>query len=500
MAKSLMIQGTASDSGKSILVAGLARLLYQDGFRVAPFKSQNMALNSYITSVGDEMGRAQVVQAEAAGIEPDVRMNPILLKPSSDHQSQVIFMGKILANMDARTYHDYKLELLPQIKEVYGQLAEEFDIVLIEGAGSPAEINLNQRDIVNMGMAKLADAPVLLVADIDKGGVFAAIYGTLALLSEEERERVKGVIINKFRGDVSLLQPGIDQIEALTQVPVVGVVPYLDLTIDSEDSLALLGKNRKRDDSKDLDIAVLALKRMSNFTDFQILEQEPDVSLRYVMPGDEIGLPDLLILPGSKNTLEDMLLLKETGRADEIIKAYENGASIFGICGGFQLLGETISDPLAMESTLQRVDGLGLLAIDTVMQDEKRTCQVLARQGDYDLRGYEIHLGESYRKPGTAAFATITDEAASPSVRRDGAVSLDGRVQGTYLHGIFDNSRWLRTYLNKIRVQKGLEVLEVPHIDWAEKKEREYDKLASALRSHLDMDRIYTIMGLEKRG
>lgn len=500
MAKSLMIQGTASDSGKSILVAGLARLLYQDGFRVAPFKSQNMALNSYITSVGDEMGRAQVVQAEAAGIEPDVRMNPVLLKPSSDHQSQVIFMGKILANMDARTYHDYKLELLPQIKEVYGQLAEEFDIVLIEGAGSPAEINLNQRDIVNMGMAKLADAPVLLVADIDRGGVFAAIYGTLALLSEEERERVKGVIINKFRGDVSLLQPGIDQIEALTQVPVVGVVPYLDLTIDSEDSLALLGKNRKRDDSKDLDIAVLALKRMSNFTDFQILEQEPDVSLRYVMPGDEIGLPDLLILPGSKNTLEDMLLLKETGRAEEIIKAYENGASIFGICGGFQLLGETISDPLAMESTLQRVDGLGLLAIDTVMQDEKRTCQVLARQGDYDLRGYEIHLGESYRKPGTAAFATITDEAASPSVRRDGAISLDGRVQGTYLHGIFDNSRWLRTYLNKIRVQKGLEVLEVPHIDWAEKKEWEYDKLASALRSHLDMDRIYTIMGLEKRG
>lgn len=500
MAKSLMIQGTASESGKSILVAGLARLLYQDGFRVAPFKSQNMALNSYITSVGDEMGRAQVVQAEAAGIEPDVRMNPVLLKPSSDHQSQVIFMGKILANMDARTYHDYKLELLPQIKEVYGQLAEEFDIVLIEGAGSPAEINLNQRDIVNMGMAKLADAPVLLVADIDKGGVFAAIYGTLALLSEEERERVKGVIINKFRGDVSLLQPGIDQIEALTQVPVVGVVPYLDLTIDSEDSLALLGKNRKRDDSKDLDIAVLALKRMSNFTDFQILEQEPDVSLRYVMPGDEIGLPDLLILPGSKNTLEDMLLLKETGRAEEIIKAYENGASIFGICGGFQLLGETISDPLAMESTLQRVDGLGLLAIDTVMQDEKRTCQVLARQGDYDLRGYEIHLGESYRQSGTAAFATITDDAASPSVRWDGAVSVDGRVQGTYLHGIFDNSRWLRTYLNKIRVQKGLEVLEVPHIDWAEKKEREYDKLASALRSHLDMDRIYTIMGLEKRG
>lgn len=500
MARSLMIQGTASDSGKSILVAGLARLLNQDGLRVVPFKSQNMALNSYITSVGDEMGRAQVVQAEAAGLEPDVRMNPVLLKPSSDHQSQVIFMGKVLANMDARTYHDYKLELLPKIKEVYSQLEEEFDVVLIEGAGSPAEINLNQRDIVNMGMAKLADAPVLLVADIDKGGVFAAIYGTLALLSDEERERVKGVIINKFRGDLALLQPGIEQIEALTQVPVVGVIPYLDMTIDSEDSLALLGKNRKRDDSKDLDIAVLALKRMSNFTDFQILEQESDVSLRYVMPGDEIGTPDLLILPGSKNTLEDMLLLEKTGRAEEIIQAYANGSSIFGICGGYQLLGETISDPLAMESTLQKVNGLGLLAIDTVMQDEKRTCQVFARQGDYELRGYEIHFGESYRKPATAAFASIIDESESQSVRWDGAVSLDGRVQGTYLHGIFDNSKWLRSYLNTIRVQKGLEALEVPHLDWSEKKEEEYDKLASALRIHLDMDRIYKIMGLEKRG
>ena len=301
MVKSLMVQGTASDAGKSIIAAGLCRIFKQDGLEVVPFKSQNMALNSFITKKGDEMGRAQVVQAEAAGKEPDVRMNPVLLKPTSDRKSQVVFLGRVLRDMDAVEYHEYKQQLLPKIKEVYEELGAENDIIVIEGAGSPAEINLNDRDIVNMGMAKLVDAPVILVADIDKGGVFASIYGTIELMPPEDRKRIKGVIINKFRGDVALLQSGIDMIEELTQVPVIGVVPYAQLDIDSEDSVALVQKSRRFDSRKSLDIAVVSLKRLSNFTDFHSLEIQPDVSVRYVQPGDAIGRPDLLILPGSKH-------------------------------------------------------------------------------------------------------------------------------------------------------------------------------------------------------
>ena len=313
MVKSLMVQGTASDAGKSIIAAGLCRIFKQDGLEVVPFKSQNMALNSFITKKGDEMGRAQVVQAEAAGKEPDVRMNPVLLKPTSDRKSQVVFLGRVLRDMDAVEYHEYKQQLLPKIKEVYEELGAENDIIVIEGAGSPAEINLNDRDIVNMGMAKLVDAPVILVADIDKGGVFASIYGTIELMPPEDRKRIKGVIINKFRGDVALLQSGIDMIEELTQVPVIGVVPYAQLDIDSEDSVALVQKSRRFDSRKSLDIAVVSLKRLSNFTDFHSLEIQPDVSVRYVQPGDAIGRPDLLILPGSKNTIEDMSYLRESG-------------------------------------------------------------------------------------------------------------------------------------------------------------------------------------------
>ena len=312
MVKSLMVQGTASDAGKSIIAAGLCRIFKQDGLEVVPFKSQNMALNSFITKKGDEMGRAQVVQAEAAGKEPDVRMNPVLLKPTSDRKSQVVFLGRVLRDMDAVEYHEYKQQLLPKIKEVYEELGAENDIIVIEGAGSPAEINLNDRDIVNMGMAKLVDAPVILVADIDKGGVFASIYGTIELMPPEDRKRIKGVIINKFRGDVALLQSGIDMIEELTQVPVIGVVPYAQLDIDSEDSVALVQKSRRFDSRKSLDIAVVSLKRLSNFTDFHSLEIQPDVSVRYVQPGDAIGRPDLLILPGSKNTIEDMNYLRES--------------------------------------------------------------------------------------------------------------------------------------------------------------------------------------------
>ena len=328
MVKSLMVQGTASDAGKSIIAAGLCRIFKQDGLEVVPFKSQNIALNSFITKKGDEMGRAQVVQAEAAGKEPDVRMNPVLLKPTSDRKSQVVFLGRVLRDMDAVEYHEYKQQLLPKIKEVYEELGAENDIIVIEGAGSPAEINLNDRDIVNMGMAKLVDAPVILVADIDKGGVFASIYGTIELMPPEDRKRIKGVIINKFRGDVALLQSGIDMIEELTQVPVIGVVPYAQLDIDSEDSVALVQKSRRFDSRKSLDIAVVSLKRLSNFTDFHSLEIQPDVSVRYVQPGDAIGRPDLLILPGSKNTIEDMNYLRESGLEAEILECLEQGVRL----------------------------------------------------------------------------------------------------------------------------------------------------------------------------
>ena len=329
MAKSLMIQGTASDAGKSLIAAGLCRILKQDGYTVVPFKSQNMALNSFITKKGFEMGRAQVVQAEAAGIDPDVRMNPVLLKPTSDRKSQVVFMGKVLKDMDAVDYHEFKQELLPKIKEVYQELDQEYDAIILEGAGSPAEINLNERDIVNMGMARLVDAPVILVADIDKGGVFASIYGTIELMPEEDRKRIKGVLINKFRGDVALLQSGIDMIEELTQVPVLGVVPYADIDIDSEDSVALSSKGRSFNQEKDLDVAIITLKRISNFTDFHSLEIQPDVSVRYVMPGDAIGNPDLLILPGSKNTIEDMQVLQDSGSVDQIRQCADQGIRIF---------------------------------------------------------------------------------------------------------------------------------------------------------------------------
>ena len=394
MAKSLMIQGTASDAGKSLIAAGLCRILKQDGYTVVPFKSQNMALNSFITKKGFEMGRAQVVQAEAAGIDPDVRMNPVLLKPTSDRKSQVVFMGKVLKDMDAVDYHEFKQELLPKIKEVYQELDQEYDAIILEGAGSPAEINLNERDIVNMGMARLVDAPVILVADIDKGGVFASIYGTIELMPEEDRKRIKGVLINKFRGDVALLQSGIDMIEELTQVPVLGVVPYADIDIDSEDSVALSSKGRSFNQEKDLDVAIITLKRISNFTDFHSLEIQPDVSVRYVMPGDAIGNPDLLILPGSKNTIEDMQVLQDSGIVDQIRQCADQGIRIFGICGGFQLLGKKISDPNHVESELDEIEGLGLLDIATQMQGTKRTTQVQAEHEGQILEGYEIHMGE----------------------------------------------------------------------------------------------------------
>ena len=498
MAKSLMIQGTASDAGKSLIAAGLCRILKQDGYTVVPFKSQNMALNSFITKKGFEMGRAQVVQAEAAGIDPDVRMNPVLLKPTSDRKSQVVFMGKVLKDMDAVDYHEFKQELLPKIKEVYQELDQEYDTIILEGAGSPAEINLNERDIVNMGMARLVDAPVILVADIDKGGVFASIYGTIELMPEEDRKRIKGVLINKFRGDVALLQSGIDMIEELTQVPVLGVVPYADIDIDSEDSVALGNKGRTFNQEKDLDVAIITLKRISNFTDFHSLEIQPDVSVRYVMPGDEIGNPDLLILPGSKNTIEDMQVLQNAGIVEEIQKCADRGIRIFGICGGFQLLGKTISDPNHVESELDEIEGLGLLDVATQMQGTKRTTQVQAEHEGQILEGYEIHMGETEISDSLTPFSRIILQNGEETSRYDGAVSPDKRIQGTYLHGVFDNSQWTRDYLNQIRIEKGLEPVTDQVMDLKEFKDLQYDKLAAVIRDSVDMKKIYQIMNGEE--
>ncbi|MEG0549570.1 MAG: cobyric acid synthase [Vagococcus sp.] len=494
MVKSIMVQGTASDAGKSILVAGLCRIFSQDGLSCVPFKSQNMALNSYITLTGHEMGRAQVFQSEAAGKEPDVRMNPVLLKPTSDRKSQVIFNGKVLANMDAVEYHEFKPTLSHKISELYQELGAENDVIVLEGAGSPAEINLNSRDIANMGMAKIADAPVVLVADIDRGGVFASIYGTIELLEPEERARVKGVIINKFRGDKALLESGLEMIENLTNVPVLGVVPYGDFKIEDEDSVALKNVNRYYDSSKPLDIAVVSLSKMSNFTDFNSLELEPDVSVRYVFPGDSIGNPDVVLIPGSKNTLEDSIFLQESGLGKEVQKLREMGTYIFGICGGFQLLGETLLDPNQVESTTGSVKGLGLLPVETTMQETKVTAQVKGSVGELSVTGYEIHMGETILKEGCQPFSRITTENNQPVDRLDGAVSEDEKVYGTYLHGIFDGSEFRRDFLNKVRLDKGLEPLNQVTQEYSEFKAEQYDKLADILRENLDMEKIYEII------
>ncbi|MEG0591592.1 MAG: cobyric acid synthase, partial [Lachnospiraceae bacterium] len=361
MAKAIMIQGTMSNAGKSILAGGLCRIFQQDGYRVAPFKSQNMALNSFITDEGLEMGRAQVMQAEAAGVKPSVGMNPILLKPTGDSSSQVIVNGKVEGVMTAAQYYEKKKELFPVVKQAYERLAKEYDIIVLEGAGSPAEINLKQEDIVNMGMAKIAHAPVLLVGDIDRGGVFAQIVGTLTLLEEDERELVKGTIINKFRGDRKILEPGLRMLEDRTQVPVQGVVPYFHLDIDEEDSLT--ERFTKKERVGLIDIAVIRFPRISNFTDLNSLEYIEEVTVRYVATPGELGNPDMIILPGTKNTMGDLLWMRQNGLEASILK-YARQKPVFGICGGYQMLGRAIADPEGVEGK-GTISGMGLLPITT---------------------------------------------------------------------------------------------------------------------------------------
>lgn len=499
MAKAIMIQGTMSNAGKSLLAAGLCRIFKQDGYRVAPFKSQNMALNSFITEEGLEMGRAQVMQAEAAGIKPSVKMNPILLKPTNDMGSQVIVNGEVLGNMNARDYFRYKKKLIPDIQKAYDELDREYDIIVIEGAGSPAEINLKQEDIVNMGMAKMAKAPVLLVGDIDRGGVFAQLIGTVMLLEEEEKAMVKGLIINKFRGDKTILDPGVKMLEEKAKIPVVGVAPYLNIQVEDEDSLTERFDREREVDM--IDIAVVRLPRISNFTDFNPLESISGVSLRYVKRVDELKDPDMIILPGTKNTMEDLAWLRESGMEAAILKQAAKGKVIFGICGGYQMLGETLEDPEGVEAG-GKMKGMGLLSMDTVFASSKTRTRVrgqfhkisgsLRGLSQAPLEGYEIHMGETRLREGMQALTDIRDVVEAGVEKTDGACTES--VYGTYVHGVFDREEVAEGLIRSLAEKKGICMEQIGSVNFQEFKETQYDLLAAGLRKHLDMEKIYQIM------
>jgi adenosylcobyric acid synthase len=495
--KRIMIQGTASTVGKSIICAALCRIFTADGYVVNPFKSQNMSLNSGITPDGLEMGRAQVMQAEAARRVPSARMNPILLKPTSNRKSQVVLCGKVYRDLDAVDYFAFKSQLVVDIKRIFAELAAESDIVVIEGAGSPAEINLNRDDFVNMGMAAIAAAPVLLVGDIDKGGVFAAIYGTVMLLNDTDRARIKGIIINKFRGSYELLEPGLRMLEERINIPVLGVIPYFDLNIEDEDSVTEWEKFSNSGEA-DLDIAVIKLPYMSNFTDFNPFLLYEDVRLRFVDNPDKLGCPDLIILPGSKSSIADLGYLRDTGMADRIVAGYRLGSYIFGVCGGYQMMGMEIGDSQAVESVCAKMEGLRLLETVTEFQAEKTTtvCEGWDRLFHSPLRGYEIHMGET--RPLRADYqslAVITERNGSKVTMGEGAISPDRRCYGTYIHGIFDNPRFTRDFLNLIRADKGLPPVNRYPEDYRKYKDRQYDELAEVVRRHLDLEKIYQIIG-----
>ena len=502
--RSIMIQGTASSVGKSLLVAALCRVFVQDGYRTAPFKSQNMALNSFITEEGLEMGRAQVMQAEAAKIKPQVAMNPILLKPSTDQAAQVIIMGKALDHMSAADYHQMKPQLKGKVKVIFQGLQREYPLVVIEGAGSPAEINLMEHDLVNMGMAEIADAPVILVGDIDRGGVFASLYGTVMLLEEAQRRRIKGIIINKFRGDIKILEPGLKMLEEKIGIPVLGVIPYCNINLEDEDSVTDRFKKRSPQGGE-VKIRILKLPYISNFTDFHIFDTISGVDATYVQPGESIGEADLIILPGSKSTMADLRYLRESGLAAEILAAHEKGTLVMGICGGFQMLGKTLADPAGVEGSIQEAPGLGLLDIETVFEPEKVTTQVMgeinmdalpALRGNAPLRvkGYEIHMGRSRHGAEVKPLLRITQRLGKPVSTPEGAVSKDGRVMGTYLHGIFDEVDFTRALLQWIHRKKGLGERTWDFLSLQEFKEQEYDRLAQIFRDHVDMAAIYRIL------
>ncbi len=479
-----------SNVGKSLIAAGLCRIFKQDGYSPAPFKSQNMALNSFITSEGLEMGRAQVMQAEAAGLEPSVLMNPILLKPTSNIGSQVIVNGEVLGNMKAKVYFEYKKKLVPDIMKAYNMLSEKYSPIVIEGAGSPAEINLKENDIVNMGMADMADSPVILVGDIDRGGVFAQLLGTLMLLEDDERKLVKGLVINKFRGDKTILDPGIKELEERSGIPVVGVVPYMDLRLPEEDSLSDRFERRIQGD---IDIAVIAYPRISNYTDFDVFEGIDKVSVRYIKSPSELNLPDMIILPGTKNTISDLKWLRDSGFFDSIYDHINKGGLLFGICGGFQMMGRMIKDPYGVEgSSGEEIRGLDIFPHTTILEGDKKRTQI---NGTFDkvsgilkelsygsFEGYEIHMGRTI----------------GPDERSTDRTSLfmTGNSYGTYIHGIFDRSEVANVVLKVLADKNGLKDIHITENNW-NTRDREYDRLSEILREYMDINYIYKIVNGE---
>jgi adenosylcobyric acid synthase len=486
--KAIMIVGTTSHAGKSLLTAAICRILSRRGWRVAPFKGQNMALNAYVTANGGEIGYAQAVQAWAAGVTPWIEMNPILLKPQGDMTSQVIIKGKPIGKVSAVEYYEQYFELgWRAIEESLQHLSTEFDLLVCEGAGSPAEINIKHRDLTNMRVAKYLNASTLLVVDIDRGGAFAHIIGTLELLEPEERALIRGIVINKFRGQRSLLEPGIKWLEERTGIPVVGVIPYLEELYPAEDSLDLL-ERRAQKLQTELNISVIRLPRISNFTDFDPLESEPTVGVKYISPKQELGHPDALIIPGTKTTIPDLILLQKSGMAEAIQNYAAAGGTVLGICGGYQILGQMIADPEGLEGQAGRYQGLGLLPIKTVITGQKvaRQRQVNSHfpQKGLPVIGFEIHQGRSRIEiplTETENYHTLFDDANLGLV--DNCLS----VWGTYLHGIFDNGPWRRAWLNRLRQQRGLKSLPTGVANYREQREHILDSVAAEVERHLDL-------------
>jgi adenosylcobyric acid synthase len=519
-ARALMILGTASHVGKSIITAGLGRIFADEGVRVAPFKAQNMSLNSAATPDGREIGRAQALQAEACRIAPSVEMNPVLIKPRSDTSSQVVLLGKVWGQVSAADYHTGRVEqLFPAVLDSYRKLASQYDVVLLEGAGSPAEINLREHDIVNLRMAHAANAACLLVGDIDRGGVFASLLGTMELLEPCDRDLIKGFLINKFRGDQALLRPGVEMIERRLGLPCVGVIPYLhDLDLDEEDGVAMEDRRTPQriwgqtygDETQDrrLRIGVIALPHMSNFTDFDALAAEPSVALAFLDRADDVFRADVLILPGTKQTLDDLRWLESKGFSTEIKEHYSKRRPILGICGGFQMLGRNIQDPQGIENdgVPAHEEALGLLAVQTVFDTSKTTqpvvgslCATSFRGQTWphaNFRGYEIHVGETHRGDGVQPFARIT-RSADHVDSFDGAVSSDGSAFGTYVHGIFDDDLFRHSFVDFARASIGLSAAQ-QRASVASQRDARLNRLADHLRGSLNLDLIRTWIGLNK--
>ena len=497
-ARSLMVMGTASDVGKSVVVTALCRLLSNAGIRVAPFKSQNMSNNAAVCQDGGEIGRAQAVQAEACGLEPSVDMNPVLLKPESDHGCQVVIGGQARFRMTTREYAYYREHAWPEILRSYGRLADQFEVIVIEGAGGAAEVNLRDRDIVNWAVAELADAPVLIVADIDKGGALASLVGTVALLSPTERMRVKGLIINKFRGDISLLYDGLKIIEEHTGVPVLGVLPHAGyLQIPEEDGAGLKAGTKPSPD-RPIAIGVVVLPRVSNYTDFEPFLHEPDVSLQYIEDPEQVGPLDVICLPGTKSTIADLAWLRARGWSTRIAAHCAAGGSVVGICGGYQMMGRRITDPCHIESDVNEVVGLGLLDIETVFEGDKITARVegVHRSSGLAISGYEIHCGRVHHFGDSSAFK-IHMRGGRSLDELEGTCTHDGRLLGTSIHGLFDGPEFRTNFLNEIRERKGFAPREGSSRETTYSiRAKAYDRFAQLLQAHLDVSAIAALVGV----